>query len=336
MKIFFPIILVTVLFYSCEYNSVPEKIYPGWKVYNTSNSNIPFDNLGSIAIDSSQNIWIGSSQGGIIKFDQSWFIFFPTYSDSLGFHSIDATADIACYGNVLWICNYSTDLINFNSGTWRKYNYSNSGMPPYGVRDLQVDQNGNIWMATTGGIVNFNGVNWNIYNSSNSGLPANEVLSVEVDKNNVVWASTMANIIFGGTSGLARFDASIWSTYTTANSGLPSNAVFHISSETSGKVWLTNGLNLTSFDMLNWNSYLLHDAISPSSNVIINSLTTEEGGIIWIGTDHGLFRFNGFNWQQFTTSNSGIPSNKIVNVAIDKLRNKWITTDKGLAVYSSS
>ena len=42
-----------------------------WSFYNTTNSQIPSINLTGLVVDPSNNVWMGSEDRGLIKFDGS-------------------------------------------------------------------------------------------------------------------------------------------------------------------------------------------------------------------------------------------------------------------------
>jgi hypothetical protein len=82
-----------------------------WKVYNTSNSGLPDNNVRSIAIDGSGNKWIGT--GGLFV--------------------------------------QGKGLALFDEIDWKVYNTSNSGLPVNQVPSIAIDGNENKWIGTFGG-----------------------------------------------------------------------------------------------------------------------------------------------------------------------------------------
>ena len=74
---------------------------------------------------------------------------------------------------------------------WIVYDTANSGLPSDLVRDLAIDEQGNIWMGTRGGgLANFDGVNWTVYNTANSGLPDDLIVALAIDEQGNKWIGT--------------------------------------------------------------------------------------------------------------------------------------------------
>jgi len=115
---------------------------------------------------------------------------------------------------------------------WIVYDTANSGLPSDLVRDLAIDEQGNIWMGTRGGgLANFDGVNWTVYNLGNSGLPSNYVWCLAFDAPGNIWIGT-----YGG--GLGKSDGVNWTVYNTANSGLPDDLIVALAIDEQGNIWI--------------------------------------------------------------------------------------------------
>ena len=100
-----------------------------WTTYNTSNSGLPNNNVYSLAIDSSDNTWIGTNGGGLAKFDGTiWTGYNASNSclpnDNVISISIDAYANkwIGISGGGLVIYNEDGVLLN-SSGNFVENRY---------------------------------------------------------------------------------------------------------------------------------------------------------------------------------------------------------------------
>ena len=188
-----------------------------------SNSGLPDNGVRALAIDGS-NIWIGTYDGGVAKFDgTNWTI----YNTSNSGMPDDEVLALAIDGSNIWIGTWG--LVKFDGTNWTVYNESNSPLPYNRIYALAIDGSDNIWIGTYGGgLAKFDGANWRVYNHQNSGLPHDLILSLAIDGSNK-WIGTWG--------GLAKFDGSNWTVYDTSNSGLPDDWVFAVAIDGSDNIW---------------------------------------------------------------------------------------------------
>lgn len=68
----------------------------------------------------------------------------------------------------------------------------------------------------------------------------------------------------------------------------------------------------------------------------VNSIV-EEDSLLWIGTDVGLIRYNKITQERncFDRSNSPLKADDILQIVIDKYKNKWLITAEGLIKYKN-
>jgi sugar lactone lactonase YvrE len=143
----------------------------------------------AIAIDNVGSKWIGTSGGGLVKFDGVSWTVYNTLNSGLPDNDINALA-IDNAGNK-WIGTCSGGLAKFDGVNWTVYDTSNSGLPNDWVNAIAIDNSGNKWIGTYGGgLVKFDGENWTVYNTSNSGLPSNFVWAIVIDNAGNKWIGT--------------------------------------------------------------------------------------------------------------------------------------------------
>jgi ligand-binding sensor domain-containing protein len=329
-----------------------------WVMFNTDNSELPDNNVLSLAMDSYDNKWIGTKFGGLVKFDgEEWRIFLPDSAilfppllekQSANFLTSDSYAgktlflknamasgpqfnafyDLAIDANdTKWIGSKIGGLIKFDGADWKVFNTDNSGIPDNYAWSLALDDEGDKWIGTKkGGVAKFDGSKWTVFAKNNSGLPDNDICSVTVDKAGNKWIGT--------SNGLAKFDGKNWTVYRTENSGLPANAVCALTIDHKNNIWIgTHNGGVAKFDGAKWKVYNKANSALPSDDIY--SIAFEKANnSVWIGTvDAGLAKFDGLNWTIFNTLNSGLPQNYIKDILIDNQGNKWIGTELGLAIY---
>ncbi len=319
-------IITTVMFI------LPTVVYsqrPEWTVYNSANSELPYNGVTSLAIDAQGNIWIGTgifggyTGGGLAMFDgENWMIY--NTSNSKLPHNDLPVLNIDSQGS-LWIGTDGGGLARFDGINWTVYNASNSGMPDNRVYGLPFDTVGNLWISTFG-LAKFDGINWMVYNTSNSGLPSNLTTCAVIDLEDNVWIGTWDG-------GIVKFDGIRWTVYNTSNSRLPNNTIWDLTFDIQGNLWVgTNGGGAAMFDGTNWRVYNTSNSKLPTNTV--HRFSIDSQGYIWMGTDSGLAIFDGENWRIYNTSNSGLPDNDIWCIAFDGHENIWIGTGRGgLAMF---
>jgi ligand-binding sensor domain-containing protein len=88
-------------------------------------------------MDHSGNVWIGTSQDGVCKFDGENWTTYDTSNSGLADDSINAIT-IDHSGNV-WIGTSIDGVSKFDGATWTTYDTSNSGLVSNHVRSIAID-----------------------------------------------------------------------------------------------------------------------------------------------------------------------------------------------------
>lgn len=136
-----------------------------WYIYNTSNSDLPFNNVGRIAFDSEGVIWLATWYPGIAGIEYGW------------------------------------GLTKFDGSNWTTYNIYNSPLTSNTIFDITVDKEDNLWLSTcAGGLVKYDRKNsWTVYNKRNSGIAFDSQGMVAIDSYGNKWITGENN------SGLSIF-----------------------------------------------------------------------------------------------------------------------------------
>jgi ligand-binding sensor domain-containing protein len=298
-----------------------------WTTYNTSNSQIPTNQVSKVRVDNRNNKWIGTSSDGLLKFDGTSFTVYNTSNSGIPDNSIN---DIYIEDNgILWVSTRE-GFAKFDGINWTTFNQQNLNLPDNYITSIVEDKTGIYWIGTlNGGLIKFDGVEVTIYNYSNSGLPLNYVSTITVDENNLKWIGTWGE-------GLATFDGTNWKVYNSFLDELVNPYVSRIIIDAEGNKWIATGSQGTpgGLSLLNENGFINY---LPSPNAlpggIVTDLAIDEKERLWISTENGLARFDGSNWEIYNSVNSGISSNLPVSVTVDLNQNKWIAGN-GLSKYT--
>ncbi len=299
---------------------------PKWLHYNNQNSNMPANQIESLSIDNSGNIYMGLYQNGVTIFDgTNWKIFTKD-------NSALPDDDVRCVqtdldGN-LWVGMFYGGLAEYDGSKW---SVKISGVT---IKSLYLDKNGVIWCGMFNQLTSFNGTDTKSFQSFRAGFPSGNILAILSDNSNNIWISIEEE-------GLAKYDGSNWELFNENNSGLPDNNVAALATDNSGNIWIgtgryNEGAGLVKYDGTNWTVYNTTNSGLPDNS--IKCLQIDANNNIWIGTySGGLAKYSGSNWTIFNKSNSGLYENLIASLAMDNAGNLIIADGgDGLTIYNEN
>jgi len=190
----------------CKFNG------SAWTNYR-KNSGLQHNALNSLALDSSNNLWIGNAMG-LTKYNGSQF---TNWGIQNGYRDLGWVDSVAIQnGNLIWM-TVAYRLISFNgTNSWTTYNAPTGPGTVY-PDGLAVDAAGNKWIATRGngydtkgnGVLKFDGSNWTMYCTQ---LADSNAHDVRVAPNGDIWV--LSDL------GISKFDGTNWTVYNSEN-GLP-------------------------------------------------------------------------------------------------------------------
>lgn len=177
----------------------------------------------TVAYDSSGTIWVGSGDTKktlLLAFNNG--IWNEIDCQSLGKQSYISSIVVDSQNRKWFISD--AGLTMYDDTNFTTYNYMNSDLPQTSFTQLEIDAEGNLWIATIGyGIYKFDGTSFVNFNSQNTILPLQDFYTgIAFDKFNNVWLSTQVN-------GAYKYTGNDWTNYNNSNSGLSSNMIRAIS-----------------------------------------------------------------------------------------------------------
>ena len=189
--------------------------------------NIPF---WSLSPDKAGNIWIGSEQLGLIKFDTKSFTF---YTDLNGLTDNAIRSVMNDSKGDIWI-GTEKGLSKFDGKSFTNFTKTQGLAGDY-VSCIFEDKPGELWIGTNSGLSHYDGKSFNNYSIS-QGLRSNDIKSLVKDKDGNLWIGA-----YGG--GLSRYDGKSFYTYSTEQ-GLPDNVVTQVALTKEGNIVLgtNNGI----------------------------------------------------------------------------------------------
>ena len=266
--------------------------------------------------------WFAGWNYGAWKYDPS-SIRNLTVNDSIP--RVNKSRMIVDSEQTLWVGTGGQGIFEIKNEKLKKIYTMQDGLRSNNVKDMCMDNYGNLWIATNRGLSMFNGKIFKNYTESD-GMPSENVDGICIDKNGIVW--------FVNSKGLTSFDGSDFTTY--------------------GK---ENGV-----DVKNWNGD--NDVVANVDGSIIiglygagviifkdgvaKKLTEEDGlmdtrahaidvdseGNIWIATDGGgVFKYDGEDMVHFDVED-GLASSETFDIYVDDYDRVWVGTfGAGVAFY---
>ncbi|HEY0845499.1 MAG TPA: two-component regulator propeller domain-containing protein [Noviherbaspirillum sp.] len=202
---------------------------------------------------------------------------------------------------------------------WDLYTVENTkgGLPNDWVYGLAEGKNGDVWLATEGGLARFKDGKWENWNHAKGlGAPYEKV------KNDIKFTNDPAQHSVHHAKQKEEMGLQ------GVNVAYNPNYIVSMVVDADGVVWAgTWGGGLSRFDGKNWKHYTVADGL-PGNHVFM--LHIDQKGTLWVGTNAGLARKEGDKFLNMTTEN-GLFSNTVFSMATGKDGHLWVGSFGGVA-----
>lgn len=165
-----------------------------WLMKNTE-TGFYSNHITSIKKNANTNlIGIGTMNGGLITFDDTFNIYYSSNSDILDNTVFDLAFD---NNNNIIICTPQAGLgVLTENNDWIWLNTINSELPTNSLRNVIVDNNNNLWISTLeDGLVQYSSNSFYHYTYENSNLPDNNINCLIYGPNNNLWLGTNSGLV---------------------------------------------------------------------------------------------------------------------------------------------
>ncbi len=334
--------------------------FKNWKFRKfTIKDGLSGNDISCINEDINGNLWIGTIDNYLNKFEDGKFIVFNS-SNSMEGRSISSIFDDSA--GVLWVGAYKDGLFKFKSGKFIKRNIS--GLKEnHSINSVYEDRKNCLWRGTDVGLMQIDGERTHLYTTLIGGISSNNVVDILEDYDGNLWVGTTDGItrikrylpdnvyienyfknnvitslfedneknIWIGTngSGVMRLRDSVFTMYKTKD-GLANDFISSLFQDRNGDIWIGSGYSLCMFKNGTFSKFLIKSANSK------NTINEDSKGNLWVGTNgSGLFKIKNEVIVNFTTM-EGLLSNIIKILYIDSKENLWVGTNKGLNCYNNS
>ena len=282
--------------------------------------------------DSKENLWFGTLQKGIARFDGDQLKYF-TKDD--GLPSDRVTSVIEDSKGIYW---FHTDqgLSKFDGEMFTNYTVKNDDFLSNLISSLFIDSRGDFWVGTWGGVFKFNGESFTPFP-----LPYPKVKTA-INKDTKDWITEIkedpeGNIWFSRDGfGVCKYDGEGFS-HILKKDGLHSNNVTEIEFDGEGNMWF--GTRVAEKDnpdpkkrkgrggvnQLKSNKIVSFPKIEGFNDNDVYEIYAEDSGDIWISTiSNGVYKY-----KDETFKNYKIPI-AIVEMTTDEHGNLWLAGTGGL------
>lgn len=280
---------------------------------------LPHDDIRSLFLDPQGTLWVGTSGGGVVTWQDGRFA--PL---GLPLSSGDIRVIYRDRRGVMWIGTNQEPVNRIHNGEVSILDQQLGGLTS--GRAILEDREGSLWVGTRDGLIQMKEDKFIRYGARN-GLPVDPVRAVCEDSQGAIWVGTV-----GG--GLARFHQGRWQTFDRRH-GLANEHVWSIAEGSDGALWVgTYGGGL----------FRLPAAARPTrftrvpglTNDIIRSLLVDGRNRVWAGSNGGgLYCIENGRVTTFTTAD-GLADNYVYSLAEDRRGRIWAGLfNGGLAVLEA-
>jgi ligand-binding sensor domain-containing protein len=290
--------------------------------------------------DKACNLWFGTTENGLYKYDGKSFARFLV-ADGLNSNNISCLLEDKA--GKIWI-GTDAGLCLYDGKTFTKIQILlPKDLPPnknpyyqnHWVYSIMQDRVGKLWFVTIDGVYTYDGksfTRFTIDEAANGFLTSN-------DKVERIFEDKEGNIWFGGRTneGVYRYDGksvinlTLEELFQDGPKPKPHNWAWPQLQDKDGTIWFSNWGGAYRYDGKSFTSFTKKDGLFGGVTRIIE----DNKGNLWFGGDAGagLSRYDGTSFTRFTTRD-GLIDNSIWSILEDKTGNIWVgTRETGLSLY---
>lgn len=292
----------------------------------------------SIFEDSKGNLWFGTLEKGVAKYDGEVLKYFTTKDGLIGNGVVSILED---KDGIMWFGTHS-GLSKYDGTSFKNY-AEKDGLCHFRISNLLIDSKGKFWIGTWGGVCLFDG---NTFTNFPIPYPKMESIPNEDTKNWIteIMEDKKGNIWFGRDgNGAARYDGKTF-THFTKKEGLFSNNVQSIEEDKDGHIWFGTRVaekdnpdpanrigegGLSVFDGINFTSYPDIEGLTKND---VYAICKDNAENIWVSTiSNGMYKYDGKDFVNYKIGNDqNLPSKPVQSFLEDRNGNFWFGCSGGL------
>ena len=327
---------LTILLLGTACNGQVKKDLPKEKEHPKLIKNIDYGNVQCGLQDKAGNLWFGTSENGLYKYDGKSF---SQFSETNGQNINNIFSIFEDKDGKIWI-GTGKGLYLYDGKTFAKIqiplrknlrpNNNNDHPNSDWVFSIVQAKSGKLWFATINGVYIYDGKSFTpfIVNEDAGGYMSsnNNVEYILEDKAGNIW--------FGGRSneGVYRYDGKSITNFKLKelfqNGPKPkaNNWAWPQLQDKNGNIWFSNWGGTYRYDGKSFTSFTESDGLTIGA---ITRIIEDRNGIFWFGGAGGLCRYDG---KSFTCFKDGLVNPWIWSILEDKTGNLWVGT-RGAGLY---
>ncbi len=287
-----------------------------------SGKGFPGAHITSLFIDREGSLWMSTGKSGLLRLKESPI---RNYDEENGL-SIDRVNVVteAPDGKFL-ICLDDGMVDIFDNGVIRPLPVHNRDWNE-SVRDILVEPDGTIWMASYNGVLKKNKKGERLF-TTEDGLSSNSVRRILRDSTGDLWFATSAG-------GVIRFRDDKVEQVFDREAGLSSDYILALEQDSTGRLLVgthSGGLNVIHPD----GSIEVFNISGNDDGILIFNLEVDKSGNVWLATSNGLYHFS-FQSRSFTQIRLAdvIQGESFFDWVEDHRGNVWVPTNIGILQIS--
>jgi ligand-binding sensor domain-containing protein len=287
-----------------------------WALY-TKNGGLSSNQIMSLKADSRGNLWVGTWDNGLMKFDGNNWTFFDERDGLPDFTVFTIEEDVN--GDMLLGTFFGLSI--YDGTRFNNYLFGQEYLP---INDIHVSEDESLWLATEGfGLLEITN---QIKPYSLISRPMSIfVFSITEDIHNVLWAGTAAGV-FKIAGGRVEF--------LDRSNGIPRDSVTSVAADSWGDVWMGvwGAEHILRYGDEGIEEISLFIAFP---DVGVNFIFEDSRGNVWFALERaGVVKYDGAVMRTYRDVD-GLPSNSINCIEEDQEGNIWFGSDEhGLARFT--
>ena len=312
---------ISIFFFACEKteNAINPETINEWEIYNKSNG-LGDNFVWSMVEDSEGNIWVGTVNNGVSKYDgEKWTVY--NTSNGLIDNSVISIAEDK--DGDMWFGTLGGISV-MTSDEW--IDIANIGGYEFTPWALLSDSRGDMYVGTSYlGLLLYKNNEWFQIFDSECG-ECNNINCIFEDNDNNIW--------FGSDGDLKEYDNQNINKYTTSN-GLPEGEIKAIHQDNWGNLWVgsSGGEFVAKYKNGKFSPVSLFNGMPIYA---LSSIVSDRIGNVWFGLiGDGAVEYNGSVMKSYFEKD-GLPDNTILTMLKDSKGYLWFgTSEGGVAKYIS-
>lgn len=300
-------------------------LYSQWENFNTDNSGIPRGQINGIALDSKNNLWLGS-QEGLVKYDGNEWVVYNTDNSELPLNSVSYIG--IDKNDLLWSSGNGNYAFNFDGINWTFFN-ANNEIGSLRGSDIDFDNENRPWYATSRFAKFYDEGTWKVVEHGKDVSGFSQVNCVEKDKDGVMWCGTE-------TDGIYSFYEAKLIKYYTGNSDIPTGRISSLAIDSLNDIWIgTKTSQIVKFEVSE-DKWTVYDIEPQLLRKRIEQIRVDNNGDIWAASGLRLLHFDGTTWDTLhldADTSGGTGPYIITDFIFNKFGNIWVTTDTDSGIY---